>query len=282
MAYGNVTPPTLPTYDAETNGYYLLVFNYELGADNWYMVHLIYGAWRFQYEEGVGVTNTGNTFTQTYSDGVWSEESQNTETLALNPGVNGQVYQRIYTNANIFNGDELWLAENTVTPLDEEQRQINMKSQLAGFIAGWCSPVRQFPKPEPVAYLYGHVAKEGETPTHTINGVGYVGWIGPKLPDTDFPFLVMDVTNHMLFAVDSPFTHYTDGQGRERVGTNGQDVNYSCWWIFLGEGDWTPYGSGTSPHEFTPNTLGVWTNYDILNEDGSVYLAASDPVPVYE
>lgn len=153
MAYGNVTPPTLPTYDAETNGFYLLVFNYELGAESWYMVHLIYGAWRFQYDEGVGVTNTGNTFTRTYSDGVWSEESQNTVALALNPGVNGQVYQRIYTNANIFNGDEIWLAENTVTPLDEEQRQINMKSQLAGFIAGWCSPVRQFPKPEPTAVI---------------------------------------------------------------------------------------------------------------------------------
>ena len=74
MAYGNVTPPTLPTYDAETNGFYLLVFNYELGAENWYMVHLIYGAWRFQYEESVGITNTGNTFTRTYSDGVWSED----------------------------------------------------------------------------------------------------------------------------------------------------------------------------------------------------------------
>ena len=25
-----------------------------------------------------------------------------------------------------------------------------------------------------------------------------------------------------------------------------------------------------------------WANYDIFNEDGSVYLAASDPIPIYE
>lgn len=25
-----------------------------------------------------------------------------------------------------------------------------------------------------------------------------------------------------------------------------------------------------------------WSNFDILNEDGSVYLAASDPIPVYD
>lgn len=152
MAYLNVKPPALPDYDSEVFGFYLLVFNYELGAENWYMVHLTYGAWRFQYEEGVGITNTGTTFTRTYSDGVWSEETQNTEALALNPGLTGNVYQRIYTNENIFAGDDLWLAANTVTPLDEEQRFINMKSQAAGFIAAWCSPPRAFPKREPVAW----------------------------------------------------------------------------------------------------------------------------------
>jgi hypothetical protein len=26
----------------------------------------------------------------------------------------------------------------------------------------------------------------------------------------------------------------------------------------------------------------IWVNYDILNTDGSVYLAATDPIPIYE
>ena len=26
----------------------------------------------------------------------------------------------------------------------------------------------------------------------------------------------------------------------------------------------------------------IWANYDILNEDGTLYLAATDPIPVYE
>ena len=31
-----------------------------------------------------------------------------------------------------------------------------------------------------------------------------------------------------------------------------------------------------------PNSTLIWANFDVLNEDGTVYLAASDPVPVYE
>jgi hypothetical protein len=35
---------------------------------------------------------------------------------------------------------------------------------------------------------------------------------------------------------------------------------------------------GRTLREFTP----LWTSHDILNEDGTVYLAASEPIPVYE
>lgn len=173
MAYSNVTPPLLPAYDSETYSFYLLVFNYEQGAEDWYMVHLYYCSWRFQYTEGVGVVGSPVTFHSTYSDGTWSEiEEIDGQTLALNPGLKGNVYQRIYTNANIFNGDEIWLAAEMVTPVEEEEpKKFPFKQWMGFYAAALCAKARAFPQPErePIGYLYGHVAKEGETPTHTIN-----------------------------------------------------------------------------------------------------------------
>lgn len=48
------------------------------------------------------------------------------------------------------------------------------RSRVLGMILGSVSR-GQFPQREPVAFLYGHVAKEGETPTNTTNGVDDVG-----------------------------------------------------------------------------------------------------------
>lgn len=162
MAYSNVTPPLLPAYDSETYSFYLLVFNYEQGAEDWYMVHLYYCSWRFQYTEGVGVVGSPVTFHSMYSDGSWSEiEEIDGQTLALNPGLKGNVYQRIYTNANIFNGDEIWLAADTVTPVEEEEpKKFPFKQWMGFYAAALCSKARAFPQRELVAWetlFYGVV-----------------------------------------------------------------------------------------------------------------------------
>ena len=234
------------------------------------MVHLIYGAWRFQYDEGVGITNTGNTFTRTYSDGVWSEESQNTEALALNPGVNGQVYQRIYTNANIFNGDDIWLAENTVTPLDEEQQQINMKSQLAGFLGAWVSRVRQFPHREPVAFLYGTC----DTPLPDIYSV-YTPELQKQFP---YAYMFISAWGSPTFGIATARPYSSDGKKmaippHDRIAvmcSNALDK-----WAELT--DVHNFPNGITDHLFP-----FWTNFDLKSEDGTLYLAASEPIPIYE
>lgn len=53
-----------------------------------------------------------------------------------------------------------------------------------GFIMGLLCPSEKRVE-EPVAYLYGHVAKEGEAVTHVVNGVSYVGAVLPKVPERD-------------------------------------------------------------------------------------------------
>lgn len=46
---------------------------------------------------------------------------------------------------------------------------------------------------------------------------------------------------------------------------------------------WKFYDGNTSAFGLFANGGIVWANYDVLNkEDGTLYLAASDPVPVYE
>ena len=148
MAYSNVTPPPLPEYDTETYGYYVLAFNYKIGEEDWYQVHLWYSAWRFHYEEGLGITNTANTFWRVYGDGSWTAEMPGPETLALTPGIYGNSYQRIYTNANIFNGNEIYLAENSVTPVDGAK--FPLLDFVKGLIMAYCSPRRTFYKREPI------------------------------------------------------------------------------------------------------------------------------------
>ena len=272
MAYSNVTPPPLPEYDSDTYGFYLLVFNYRKDAEDWYMVHLIYSAWRFQYEEGVGVTNTAVTFIRTYSDGSWTEEMQNTETLALNPGMNGVVYQRIYTNANIFNGDEIWLSENSVTPVETEKFPI--KDFLNGLIMALCGRAVQYPKREPVAYLY--------------NGVGPLPDIytvyTPELQKL-YPFVFINlldigaIKRATLYCL--PELGYNYANNNWCINLSG--LTYLTASVKIGGSEWGSFSEESGGTGFVVSNLeDGWANFDVRNENGSVYLAASDPVPVYE
>jgi hypothetical protein len=51
---------------------------------------------------------------------------------------------------------------------------------------GWLTGKRiasQRRKKELIGYLYGHVVKEGETPTHIVGGVDYVGALLPNIDE---------------------------------------------------------------------------------------------------
>ena len=162
MAYSNVTPPTLPSYDSVANPYYLIQFEYAIGAENWETVRFWFGAAPLTWN-GSAVTNAVAFSLFTYGTGspewtAWGVMAEAGE-MALTPGsTTADTYMRLYTNHDILDGTgAVWLAEGTVTPTEEDKEaeiQIRKKSQLAGIIAAWCAPVRQFPKPtaEPVAW----------------------------------------------------------------------------------------------------------------------------------
>lgn len=52
------------------------------------------------------------------------------------------------------------------------------------------------------------------------------------------------------------------------------------WVLYTDETEWGHKIENAQSGLFTASSL--WANFDVLNEDGTVYLAASDPIPVYE
>ena len=294
MAYSNITPPTLPSYDSTLYTHYVLEFEYDNGAENWAAVSMRYSATPFTYN-GAAVTNAGEHHLQTYGSGTgeWTYWGTLTE-LSIAPGVTATGgYRRIWTNHNILDGSgNVWLAANTATPAEANQDRLSiMKSKLAGLIMAWCAPVRQFPQREPVAFLYGHVAKEGETPTHTINGVRYVGVVAPKLPAVDgYDFAYMQKYNEYLGGYHLRFSSVV---GVEKDGYLSFPAGglYQLYSFRIDEGatQWDGGSTGTwgEPSDNIPGNGGLssivaWTNFDILNEAGNVFFAKSKPIPIYD
>lgn len=106
----------------------------------------------------------------------------------------------------------------------------------------------------------------------------------PELPEWDketYPYVFMYVINYLgkylatLYCFSEPH-HLTvpNDKGVYAIG------------VFLGEKYLTGGFSelteetGTDPNGHRITTSPHWANYDILNNDGTLYLAASDPIPV--
>ena len=100
----------------------------------------------------------------------------------------------------------------------------------------------------------------------------YNGVVLPKLPEWDrekYPYAVIGYCNthgYVFSRSSNPWTANEYG--------NIFPTRFSTY--YASDDKWATTNGAL---EFiTP----IWTNTDILNEDGSVYLAASDPIPVYE
>jgi hypothetical protein len=135
-------------------------------------------------------------------------------------------------------------------------------------------------KREPVAYLY--------------NGVRL-----PKLPEWDketYPYACIQQswTDRYDFYISSKplyVAQYDDISNRGRYFL--ENLKGTTYWQCRSGAEMVKWESGVlvpfpyetlivyDPEMPTRYAL-TWTNHDILKSDGSVYLAASDPIPVYE
>ena len=62
MAYSNTTPPVLPSYDTATYPYRVMAFNYGIGEEDWYQIHLWYSSAPCVFD-GSNVVNTATSYT---------------------------------------------------------------------------------------------------------------------------------------------------------------------------------------------------------------------------
>lgn len=130
-------------------------------------------------------------------------------------------------------------------------------------------------------YLYGHVAKEGEIPTHTIDGVGYVGVVLPNIDKlwTDketYPYAVL------FYGLNSGLVRLSFGSGAPYYGEyndfNGVWFRGTIASYALVDGVW----EGAASTNTDMRRL-IWSSHSIPNEfDGGIYFYAYDPIQVYE
>lgn len=133
------------------------------------------------------------------------------------------------------------------------------------------------PSEQPTAFFYGHVAKDGETPTHTFDGVDYVGAILPPLPEWDktlCPYAVIGICDtsgkYALVTVPSGLKMYDEYTWVNKF----YDIDGTLE-VYFENGEWVHYNKSIWIYP-------LWANFNVLNRDGTLHFAAIDPIPIYE
>lgn len=96
----------------------------------------------------------------------------------------------------------------------------------------------------------------------------------PALPKLAYPHAIIANTteSYWLFVSESEMYIYPSGV-TTYIGT-------PCLQYKHLDGEWVEGEYGTVANSNTLTSVPVWANHDVLNEDGTLYLAAGDPVPV--
>lgn len=280
MAYSNVTPPAMPVYNTTTYPYYVMSFNYGIGEEDWYQIHLWYSSAPFTFN-GSHVVNSDTTYTQIADNtGDWTDAIEHGVEAA--PGVLGNAYLRIGTNHDILDGEgNVWLAANTVTEVTEEpvepQAGFDSISHQIGFGLGMSLIGRRIVNTIRMC-LYGG--------TEILPGPP--GWNREKFPYVAvFKYADCDYkeADYKFVGSTAPYLLSTTG---DSIVTATQVRRR--FWISNDRSHWIDKGEVEQEVEkylrilelFDGHTV-VWTNHDILHVDSTdVYMAASNPKLIVE
>ena len=270
--YNGHPAPELPAYSQSEFPYALIV---SANADNTALILMLcvnrpYYGTNPEDSTKTGVYNTGRmkVYTCTDTDEAWSFSMETENPLTANdddPG--GGV---IWTRENILKtGEQVWMAGSEPVPMGVSESWI--RSFKTGLALGLMGAPLPYTGKEPVAYKYNGVRlpklPEWYTELYkktypyvviydsTKYGPGYYLYLCSMKPiptSSTVYFRIADADHpHLLSICESPFSEW----GEAELKSNGVTVSQSNL---------------------------VWVNTDFVNEDGSVYFAASDPVPVYE
>jgi len=143
---------------------------------------------------------------------------------------------------------------------------MDKQSMTLGMLIGRQIAGLRSARKEPVAYLY--------------NGVRF-----PVLPEYDaekYPYIACSLSGYFV-AIQNP-------SRLEHISTTGKICLGAApgesflLWSYGSTGEFTSVVETENPHDYYQVLITdpIWSNYDILDADGNLYLAASEPVPVYE
>ena len=198
------------------------------------------------------------------------------------------------TSEGVYIGWQRGSGTGELDPIDAVKK-FPLLDFVTGLIMARCSPRRAFYKPEPIGYLYGHIAKEGEEVPdgcikRTIDGVDYVGVVAPDIrsvytPELQeaYPYAYVcfdDYDGCQLFVTEEILGVYVDGYALIR----GPSVN-ALYYDFI-DGEWVSQGDVILEMP-TPIWCSVDLHYynyvDITGElAGKLHMKALDPIPIHE
>lgn len=155
--------------------------------------------------------------------------------------------------------------------MDKHSFLVGLSLGLAG------KPLPLAESKEPIAYLYNgvqlpdinKVMLDKNLPACITLNLGsgnyhlWFGAIGTRYPEYAAASATWDYIQFYDLAQGNKATHY-------RLFPDASE------WTYFAESAGIILSGSSSGHAM------IWSNYDILNEDGSLYFAASDPIPVYE
>lgn len=194
-----------------------------------------------------------------------------------------------WTSHDILNNDgSVFMATSAPIPVGGEPidpTSMLMSWQLGARIAGMRGkrpvipdvPVEpDEPSGEIVGYLYNGVQLPDINEVWTDKSTHQFGTIGNILSDG----VGLPTGTTVLFCTESPFLCNDGYYFLEGLGENAQKAPSKVY--ILNGGEWV-YGGEETRYDWARTEISIsWANHDIINEDdNSVDLAASDPVPVY-
>lgn len=212
----------------------------------------------------------GDTYGKVDMDAGFSEWGELTfYTSETNAAVNGEATWFIWSNHDIYYPDDyshnaalagtLYLSASDPIP-------VGTITDPLSFAMGW--------------QLGKRLRMRGRKPI----GYSYNGTVLPELPELDkekYPYAALayvDITNGYWIFVCSPTPIILSECGTLENIDNAVPIIDTT----LVDGVWGTPEVSENGMDYFPWVIAKWSNHDILNEDGTLYLAASTPVPVYE
>jgi hypothetical protein len=214
-------------------------------------------------ENAVVCGYTGNHTPSTLTAGVWHYFCEVT-----NNQYGGTAMVRTVSVPITVNAVEL------PEPPTPEVSKVNNYKHIIGYVLKQCG----VPMAELIAEM---LCKETRVPV----AYNYNGLVALKLPEWDATVYLYAyiVGQHLCVSPKRPYIkeskNFITGEPAYSLKFQ-EDVTVLRWWA-NDMGEWEKV---KDDNYTTSASIPVpkWSNFDILKEDGTVYLAASDPIPVYE